>query len=400
LFKRRLDLGFAFLGSQVQHLDIIAVRPSGILCLQSVIEATEGRRRVQVGAKYIACKSTWLTNQPRDDVAVVNQVPLLPTQSRHPLNQGIAVPDLDLFDSQTHLDDFPDQTGRDRVEVAPHLDRAPAPYAYAPALLGVQPPGRQRPQSAHLRLQGRLPASVALSLHIAQKGLVLGPAGEVATATEQERLVHRLLEPAMALLTITVLMPAGRIGGLGNHAVVGQQGPVGRRKLLCLTIGIHSQGHAVGAVSLRYAAQGPQSVLQALTQAGEALSEADGDVLPVRMGEHEVVDEVIEGLAGDGYAKAAHVGKVRSAQAAWFMDLGEVNLLGRSMRCLPGTDAAFKGPTNRVGKRARIGSLEPAKQRYCLQVRLPLEQSHDLRPDTCQGIAAGAPGARSSRFTG
>ena len=64
------------------------------------------------------------------------------------------------------------------------------------------------------------------------------------------------------------------------------------RELLGVAVVMHRQRQAIGAMPLRHAAQFPQRVLQPFAQALEALREAERHVLPVRVRQHEVVDQV------------------------------------------------------------------------------------------------------------
>jgi hypothetical protein len=60
--QRRLDLGLAFRGRQIQDLHIILVRAVGILFLQGVVGTSEGGRRIKLFAKNVAGKRSQLTD--------------------------------------------------------------------------------------------------------------------------------------------------------------------------------------------------------------------------------------------------------------------------------------------------------------------------------------------------
>ncbi len=91
------------------------------------------------------------------------------------------------------------------------------------------------------------------------------------------------------------------------------------------------------------AAQLGQGILQAVTEALEALGEADRAGLPVRVGQHEVVDQVRERLAVDGHLQAAGVREVGGAQVAGLVDLAEEHFLGRPVQGAPLLDVALQG---------------------------------------------------------
>src|SRR5215813_3718670 len=75
----------------------------------------------------------------------------------------------------------------------------------------------------------------------------------------------------------------------------------------------------------RYATQLPQRILQTLGQALERLRKADGARLPVRKDQGEVIEEMVEGLAGDRHAQLLHVREVTLALAPRWMFLRKVN---------------------------------------------------------------------------
>src|SRR5438045_2992425 len=79
----------------------------------------------------------------------------------------------------------------------------------------------------------------------------------------------------------------------------------------------------------RHAAQLGEGILQAVAEALEALGEADAAGLPVRVGQHEVVDQVRKRLAVDRHLQAAGVREIGGAQVAGLVDLAEEHLLGR-----------------------------------------------------------------------
>jgi hypothetical protein len=202
---------------------------------------------------------------------------------------------------------------------------------------------------------------------------VLLPAAEVPAATQQQLLLQRLLEAAMALLAVAVLVPAVRIRGLGHHAIVTHQGLITGRVPLGVPVLVNGQRHAVGAMTLGHPPQFPQRLLPAVTEAGEALRKAQRHVLPVRVGQHEVVQQVRKRLTLDGHPQLVQVGEVRRAQPAWFMHLAEEHFLGRSVLRLPLPNPAFQRAPVTPPVRARVLPLEPVHQRLGLQGWLTLQ---------------------------
>ncbi len=85
---------------------------------------------------------------------------------------------------------------------------------------------------------------------------------------------------------------------------------------------------AVAAVIERRSANGPQGVLQSLRQGDEAFAAKDDmGVLEARPDQPEVIEQMVERLAGDRHAEAAHVGKIRQPQPAGLVRLAEDHLL-------------------------------------------------------------------------
>ena len=398
--QRCLHRRFSDLGRQVEHLQIILVRSVTILRLQGVVSTAECGRRVELFPVNVAGKGARLPHQPADDVPIIDVVLILATQPRHMLHQGVGIPHFDLLDADAHVDKLADQAGRHRIGVMPDLQGASLTYAQALTLLCLQASRRKAAQRGQLRSQGSLTPRVALPRQVLQKDLVGWSVGKIPAAPQQQGLRHRLLETPVALFTIAVLVRAGGVGSFGSYSVMRHQGPVLGGELLGLAVRVHRQTHAVGTVAPRRTAQGPHRVLKALAQAGEALREAHGYVFPVRVRQHEVVQQMIEQLAGDRHAQAAHVREVRRPQATGLMDLSEVDLFGRAVLRLPATHPPLQRAPQRVRILPRISALQPAEQGDRLQSRFAPQHLRQLRPHFCQRIRPRSPGPRWPRLTG
>jgi hypothetical protein len=147
----------------------------------------------------------------------------------------------------------------------------------------------------------------------------------------------------MTLLYVAVLVRPGRVDGLALQAVVLQQAVITLLKRVPLAAGRHGGCQRIGAVHLRHAAQFRQRVLQARAETLEALGEADRARLPVRVGQHEVVDQVCKRLTVDGNAQAGAVREVRGTQPTGLMHLGEEHFLGRSVQSPPLFETPLQG---------------------------------------------------------
>jgi hypothetical protein len=153
----------------------------------------------------------------------------------------------------------------------------------------------------------------------------------------------------------------------------------------------HGGRQAVGAVQQRHAAQFPQGVLQPLAEALVALGEADGAGLPVRVGQHEVVDEVVERHAGYGHVQVGAVREVTGRQPAGVMHLSEEDLLRRSVLGPPLPDVPLQRAELAVGEAAGEAALQVGEQGLGLQAGVEAEQLFEARPDVGERVGPGTP---------
>jgi hypothetical protein len=125
---------------------------------------------------------------------------------------------------------------------------------------------------------------------LSQERCIVFTRGKVPAATQHQRLVDGGLETSVSLLDVAVFVRMAGLDLLARHSIVGQQCLVTLGKLLLLGEVVYSGAHAIGTMSLRHTTQFDERVLQALAQGLEALREADRRRLPVRVGQHEMVD--------------------------------------------------------------------------------------------------------------
>jgi hypothetical protein len=324
----------------------------------------------------------------------------LATQPLHRLHPFPRVPDLDRLRTDARLDPFPPQPRRHRVGVFLHPDRRPLADPYPLTLQRLQPTRRQRTQPRLLLGQPLHAARVPPNHHGTDKRLVLLPAGKIPTATQQQGLLQGLLETAMTLLAIAVLVTARRIGSLGRQAIMPQQGLVMGRVLLGVAFLIHGQRHAIRAVPPGCAAQFPQGILRPFAEAGETLRETDRHVFPVRVGQHEVIQQVWERLPLDSHTQTLHVREIGCSQAARLVDLAEEHFFGRPVLGFPTSHPPFQRPPLRLPILAGVFSLQPVQQGFGLERGLALQECFQPRPDVAERIDTGAPGVGGARLTG
>jgi hypothetical protein len=114
-------------------------------------------------------------------------------------------------------------------------------------------------------------------------------------------------------------------------------------------------------------------------------------MLPIGMGQHEVIEQVGKGHARDGHLQLIHRGKIRSRQSARWVFLSEKDLLGHAVQRLPLPHAPLEGAALGVRILPRMGALQPVPERLGLQAWLELQLLDHRRPDLCQRIRPGPP---------
>jgi hypothetical protein len=213
-------------------------------------------------------------------------------------------------------------------------------------------------------------------------------------------LIQRPFELAVTLFHISVLMRLRRIDRLALQAVVLQQPLVAALKGRAIAPRRNRGGQGIGAMDPRHAAQFHQGILQAVAEALEALGKADGARLPVRVGQHEVVDQVRKPLTADRHLQARRVCEVGGTQAARLVDLAEEDLLARPVQGAPLLDVPLQGTQLAIGKTARIRALQPGKQRLGLQPRIECQLLFHPRPNVSERVGAGSPGMLHAHLAG
>ncbi len=233
-----------------------------------------------------------------------------------------------------------------------------------------------------------------------EEQLIVATAGEIAAPPQHQGLVDGLLEAVMTLLDVAILVGLSRLDRLTFEPVMGEQSPVASGEHLGFGGAVDRGGQAIGAVSPGNSSQFPQGVLQALAEALEALGEADGAGLPVGIGEHEVIDQVVERLAKDGDAELGHAGEVALGEPTRLMDLREEDLLGRPFEGTPLLDPTLQATELDVGEPPRIAALQVEEEGLGLEARIEPEQFQEIGPDVLERVLPGPPGMGDPSLTG
>jgi len=194
----------------------------------------------------------------------------------------------------------------------------------------------------------------------------------------------------MTLLGVAILMARRRVGDLAGQAIMPQQGLIALRERLALFARRDGRRQPVGAVRLRYAAQFPEGVLQAVAEALQALAETQGPGLPVRVGQDEMENQVRERHTSDGHAQAGGVGEVGGTQTAGCVDLGEEHLFGRAVQGASFLETTLQGPQLALGEASGIATLQVGEQGLSLQSGVEPQHLVELRPDIGERVGARA----------
>lgn len=367
---------------------------------EHVVGDAERGRGEQVVPVPVRGERARLADEPVDHVPVVDPVLAPPTQPRHPLHQLLRVPHLHVLGVQPHLDPLADQPTRHRVRVPLDVDRAARIHLDLDPARGLEPTRRQRTQV--LPLLGRLHAAVRVELgeQIADVVLVRLAAREVPAGAEHQLLIECPLEAVVALFDVAVLVPAPGPDRLPVEAVVREQRPIALGELRTRRARRDRGREPVGAVNGGHPAEFRQRVLQPVGQRLERLGEAHRAGLPVRVGQDEVVDQVLERLAVDGHPEVGHVGEVGRTQPTGRVDLGEEHFLRRPVGGPPRLDPPLERAELSVREATGVFSLELPEQGQRLQPWVEGESLDDASPDVGEHVRVSPPGVGHPYLTG
>jgi len=111
---------------------------------------------------------------------------------------------------------------------------------------------------------------------------------------------------------------------------------------------------------MRHPAQGPERVLQVLSQSREALTaEHDSGMFPAAVGQHKVIEAVWQGHSGDGDPKRACIGEVGQRHTPGLLRLAEDHVTLGTMQGAPVAHAPFQCPPDAViGKAVWVSHLQ------------------------------------------
>ena len=384
----------------MQQPQVLAVRTRRHPRTQHVVGDSERGRWEQVVPVPVRRERPRLADQPVDHVPVVDAVLPATPQARHPVHHLLRVPHFHLLGIQPHLDPFTDQSARHRVHVAARADRAARIHLRLDPARRLESTRRQRTQVLHLLGLLHDPVRVELSEQIAEVVLVGLAAGEVATGAEHQLLIERAFEAMVALFDVAVLVPVPGLDRLPVEAVVLQQRLIPLGELRTRRARRDRGREPIGAVNGGHAAEFGQRVLQPVGQRLERLGEAHRAGLPIRVGEYEVVDQVLERLTVDGHPQIGHVREIGGTQPTGRVNLGEEYFLRRSVTRAPGLHPPLERAELTIGEAPGVLALELPEQGQRLQPRIEDQSFRDADPDVGEGVRVSTPGMRHPYLAG
>lgn len=398
--QRLVHAAFSFLRGQVEDRQVVLDHAAGPLVLQHVVGHAEPAGREHRFAVAVLLERPGLADQPVDDVAVLDAMLASAPESRQRVQPPGPVPDVERFGPDVDVHVFADQAAGQRVGVAADVDRAPGIDPGLEPASHLQPASRQGRQHDPLLMKTLLSIGIASGHELLEERLIVASAGEIAAASEHQGLVDGLLEAVMTLLDVAILVGLSRLDRQTFEVVMREQSLVSPGEHLGFGVAVDRGGQAIGAVSPGDSSQFPQGVLQTLAEALETLGEADGAGLPVGIGEHEVIDEMVERLAEDGDAELGHAGEVALGEPPRLVDLCDEHLLGRPFEGTPAFDASLQATELDVGEPTGEAALQVEEEGLGLEPRVEPEQLEEFGPDVLERVLPGPPGVRDSTLTG
>lgn len=347
---------------------------------QSVVGQAEPAIGEQILAIPVVGERSRLADQRVDDVPILNLGLLPADQPRQRVHEPIRKPHLDAIRVKPGLDRFADQTAMHRVGVAVDVDQTARIDPTPDAKTAVDPLRRQRSHRGQLLVEALPAAGVPRRHQFLEERDVRLPARKIAAAPHQQRLIDRGLEVPVGRLVVAVLVRRPHVGPLARHPVVIEQTSVPRLKFPLRRQVVDRRRQAVAAVPLRDAAEFPDRILEPVRQRFERLRRADRNRFPVRIGQDEVVREVVERLALERDPEPVHAGEIGTRQVAGRVDLPEHHHPARTDRGLPLPHPPLERPPVARGKLPGVLGQQPVEQGLGGQPRLRRQSLGHRRP--------------------
>jgi hypothetical protein len=342
-----------------------------------------------------------LAAQAVDDVAVVDDVPVLAVRLGAPARQGHerggGKEKLQAIVMETDAEPLADQPGGDGVEHLPQGEAGGGGDGDHGLLVVGRALDRQRAEGGALGLDAGGMTAVPPPDDLGDEAAIVLEVGEGGCAAQQQRVADRALEMAVRALDGAVLVGDAAVVAGRRHAVMGAErlisvGEVG----FGLGVEIAEGGRqAVAAMLARDATEQPEGVLQPRGEGDIALpADHDMGVLEARPDQAEVIEAMIERRAGGADAEIVHVGEVGQPHRAGRVGLAEDHLLVRPVDRAPGADAALEGAADAGGEVLGVAAPQLLEHGNRPEAGGGLEDRHHLGLENIEQRVRTAPAAR------
>src|SRR5260370_648088 len=197
---------------------------------------------------------------------------------------------------------------------------------------------------------------------------------------------------------LSVRIPWPRLDLLSLHPVITQQPSVPFGELRRCAHVVYRRRQSIGSVPLRHFPEFPNCVLKTLTQTFKALRKTHRGRLPVRIRQHQVIDQVRKTLPLDRDPQLTHVREVTCTQPPGVMSLREEHFLHRSFRRAPHFHSSLQRAQLPIRKSPGITPLQILKDRFRFQPWVHLQQALHFFPDPLKAILSCSPSRSRRQF--
>src|SRR5581483_5026512 len=179
----------------------------------------------------------------------------------------------------------------------------------------------------------------------------------------------------MGLLDIAIFMGFSRIVPRRLYPIMRHEGLVTSGPVFSLLLAqlLDCRAQMVSSMLLGDTTDLPEGFLNAFCQSLKGLAETDGGSLHIRVGEHEMIDQMGKGLTCNRDPQIFHMGKIGLAAFAWCMDLFKDDVFFWSVQCSPPGNMSAQRAILRWTIAIRVPFTQQCKERGGLERRIAFE---------------------------
>ena len=361
---------------------------------QLVVGHPKAGRGIQMVHVFVVDESARFADQRIDHVAKVDSLLALSKQPRYPFQALVPVPEFEMVLVNQHVHFQADVFAAHRIAVPLDTQHAIRFDRDTHRRESAHPLVRQRFQCLAFFSEDAGPRVVAPRHELPEESHVFILAGEVATATQTQRLIKPRFQMTMRRFDVAVLVRLADVDAVTAHAIVSQQPLVLGREFLVTGKVVHRRRKAVATNSPGHAARTVQGVLKTRRQRFERLRVTEVDVFPVGIGEDRVEQHVVVGTSPKGDPQSVQDDEVEGDHVSRMMHLRKVDFLLNPVLQFPLLNAPFQGSANRIGDphlawlagRRIVFLFQPVQQREGPEAGIVFQEFLDLRPERLEGI--------------